>query len=134
MRIAGCSGRSGEGISVPHLDFRCHPRGASDRGRRRLTMRLSTWYADPETTDGTGEASDLLLREATSAATGAGAESLTGTTGSTTSQVASAGALVINVIYDNSTPAGFRAAIDCAVNCYESVFTDSVTVSRNQGL
>jgi hypothetical protein len=101
-------------------------------------MRLSTWYADPETTDGTGEASDLLLREATSAATGAGAESLTGTTGSTTSQVASAGELVINVIYDSiyesSTPAGFKAAIDCAVNCYESVFTDAVTVSRNQGL
>src|SRR5438309_628871 len=76
--------------------------------------------------------SDAVVAETASTAASDGSGSLTGTT----TQLASAGGLVINIIYDSSVssaPAGFTAAISDVVQYYESVFTDPVTVTIDIG-
>jgi hypothetical protein len=70
------------------------------------------------------------------AQTGGDASSGSASLAGTTVRMGAAGGLVFNITYDSSVsnaPAGFTSAIADAVNYYESVFHDPITVNIDVG-
>jgi hypothetical protein len=73
---------------------------------------------------------------APAAATGGDATSGSASLAGTTVQMGAAGGLVFNITYDSSVssaPAGFTSAMTDAINYYESVFNDPITINIDVG-